>query len=168
MGFSYGNLISTANISGHYISRVDDGTSDFSVLDLGVLTVPPFPVPETATRDNLILRHRWYGILGTSGTYSFQQDWIMLLPVSEGMVYGSGSWQAGTGVLMDSRSRVPGVYVVGSSDEIVRSPLEAIQGRPPEAHPDGMRLWMAFGTEFPIDGSHTATLTYVPRWLQVG
>ena len=93
----------------------------------------------------------------------------MLMPIDQGSMYVSKT--AGTDtVLIDSRSQPSGAYLLDGSDVATSYPDQQL-GSPIYAHPDGTRVYFAFGSgstnTWVIAHGATVKVTVVPRYLYV-
>ena len=165
IGYSYGDITKDPSAQGDY--QVMSGSA-FAIYDLGSLTIPPLITPDNATSGPLALRLALYADGDGTSTTVMEVDWVMLLPVD----FGSGfvSKTSGTDVvLVDSMSPgFKGLSLLDASDVIQSVPANQL-GKPPEAHPDGTRLYFAYdeGTAAAIALDAQVSITYVPRFLQV-
>ena len=93
-------------------------------------------------------------------------DWVALMPIDYGSIYVSKT-DAANVLLIDSMSKVKGLYIMNASDVVQSFPTNQL-GRAPEAHPKGTRIFMV-GQDSNYDGTETFTvsITYRPRFLYV-
>ena len=166
MGYAYGGVTSDPNQDDHYTAVATTDTA-FSIKTIGVITVPPVQTPTGGTEATLTLRLAIYHDDDTVATdIDLDFDWVFLLPVDDGMAYVNKTSAADV-VWADSRSTLQAIYIMDSSDVVQSIPANQL-GRPPEAHPDGTRLYFVSDDgNADIDDAFTVKVTYLPRHLQV-
>ena len=166
MGYSYGGVTSDPNQNDHYTAVATTDTA-FSIKTIGVITIPPVQTPTGGTEATLTLRLAIYHDDDTVATdIDLDFDWVFLLPVDDGMAYVNKTSAADV-VWADSRSTLQAIYIMDSSDVVQSIPANQL-GRPPEAHPDGTRLYFVSDDgNADIDDAFTVKVTYLPRHLQV-
>jgi hypothetical protein len=145
-------------------------TSNFEILDLGTLTIPPVSTPDNQTEANLLIKV--FGQWRTSRAMRENQEWywyldfIMLMPVDFGSNYISKT-DAADVVLLDSMSEVKGAYLLNTSNVVQTFPNNQL-GRSSEAHPDGTRVYfLAQNGNYTAADTFTVSITYRPRFLHV-
>ena len=160
-GYSYGGFTKDPSGTTDYVGMTH---TDFRIKDLGVLSIPPTIVPAASTIGTFTLRIAMFESTGTAGTIDI--DWVMLLPVDQGMAYCNKTSGADV-VMADSRTIPRAIYLLNSTDVLQSAPANQ-QGEPPEAHPKGSRYYFVSddGTA-DIDDGWSVSFTYLPRWLQV-
>ena len=93
----------------------------------------------------------------------------MLVPIDMGGIYLSKT-SATDVVLIDSRSKPNGTYILNSADVVQSFPSNQL-GTPPTAHPKGSRIYFAFGAgatnTWVIASGAKVKVTVVPRFLYV-
>ena len=140
------------------------------LLDLGTLTIPPVATPDNQTEASLdLIVHEYH--TDTTTIQAAQElywliDWVALMPIDYGSIYVSKT-DAANVLLIDSMSKVKGLYIMNASDVVQSFPTNQL-GRAPEAHPKGTRIFMV-GQDSNYDGTETFTvsITYRPRFLYV-
>ena len=140
------------------------------ILDLGTLTIPPVATPDNQTGASLdLIVHEYH--TDTTTIQAAQElywliDWVALMPIDYGSIYVSKT-DAANVLLIDSMSKVKGLYIMNASDVVQSFPTNQL-GRAPEAHPNGTRIFMV-GQDSAYDGTETFTvsITYRPRFLYV-
>ena len=156
--------MSTENLSADEVSKPE-------ILDLGAVVIPPIATPEGKTAGTFTLIVH----MGTNDGVLMQAqqecywylDWVQLLPVDHGSNYTSKT--AATDVLLlDSISKVKGLYILNTSDVLQSFPTNQL-GRSPMAHPEGTRIYMvAQDDDYTGDSEYfTVGITYRPRYLYV-
>ena len=146
------------------------GSSNDQVLDLGTLTIPPIAAPDNQTEASIdIIVHEYVNAIRSiqaGQEIYFQIDWVALMPIDYGSIYVSKT-DAADVLLVDSMSRVKGVYIMNTSNVVQSFPTNQL-GRAPQAHPNGTRLFMV-GQDSDYTGTETYTvsITYRPRFLHV-
>ena len=153
--------------------------SNFEILDLGTLTIPPVASPANQTEASLVLKifNHWKGgrEFQTNQEIQWYTDFIFLMPIDFGAVYTTKT-DASDVVLLDSMSDVKGLYLLNSSSVVQSFPNNQL-GRSPEAHPDGTRVYIlaqgyddtggAQHTQYTAADTFTVSVTYRPRFLNV-
>jgi len=144
------------------------------LLDLGTITVPTIKSPAGLTSQAFDIRV-YMGTTASNATGNGEAiewflDAVMLMPIDQGSVYVSKT--AGTDlVLIDSRSKPSGVYLLNTSTEVAESYPANQLGSPIFAHPDGTRIYFVFGTgatnTWVIADATTVKVTIIPRYLYV-
>ena len=140
------------------------------ILDLGTLTIPPVATPDNQTEASLdLIIHEYH--TDTTTIQAAQElywliDWVALMPIDYGSIYVSKT-DAANVLLIDSMSKVKGLYIMNASDVVQSFPTNQL-GRAPQAHPNGTRIFMV-GQDSAYDGTETYTvsITYRPRFLYV-
>ena len=145
-------------------------TSNFEILDLGTLTIPPVASPDNQTEASLLLKI--FGEWRTTRTMQQNQEWywyldfVMLMPVDFGSAYVSKT-DAADVVLFDSMSQIKGAYLLNTSDVVQSFPSNQL-GKPPEVHPDGTRVYfLGQNGNYTQADTFTVSVTYRPRFLHV-
>jgi hypothetical protein len=143
------------------------------LLDLGTVTIPAIKSPTGITGQSFKI-NIWSGTNATNAMANGQKleyflDAVMLMPIDQGSMYVSKT--AGTDtVLIDSRSQPSGAYLLDGSDVATSYPDQQL-GSPIYAHPDGTRVYFAFGSgstnTWVIAHGATVKVTVVPRYLYV-
>jgi len=161
MGYAYGGVTVDPSVAAHYQST---SSSTFVMLNLGVLNVPPVAIPIGTTGGSLTLRLALYA--DAIGNTTAEVDSVELHPIDQGSVYCSKT-SATDVVWADSRSDIKGVYLLNTSD-VVQSFLATQVGSPPQAHPEGTRLYFRSddGAADVADGFKVA-VTVMPKLLHV-
>jgi len=145
-------------------------TSNFEIIDLGTITIPPVASPDNQTEAALVLKifNHW----ATQRTIREDQeiqwwtDFVFLMPVDFGSAYISKT-DAADVVLLDSMSDVKGAYLLNTSDVVQSFPNNQL-GRSSEAHPDGTRVYvLAQNGNYTQGDTFTVSVTYRPRFLHV-
>ncbi len=88
VGWTYGDATKAPTEADSEFYRPDAGNNTWQTLDLGEITLPPLPESEIASNNEITLRIYVHAIEATPGgnTNLAQLDWIMLLPIDEGVV----------------------------------------------------------------------------------
>ncbi len=145
-------------------------TSNFEILDLGTITIPPVSSPDNQTEASLVLKifNHW----ATTRTMQDGQEWqwwtdfVFLMPIDFGSNYVSKT-DAADVVLIDSMSSPKGLYLLNTSDVVQSFPNNQL-GRSPEAHPDGTRVYfLAQDGNYTQADTFTVSIRYRPRYLHV-
>lgn len=190
MSYTYGGFTllddtSPDTTSFVYMGAITDRTlaentlSNFEILDLGTLTIPPVASPANQTEASLVLKifNHWKGgrVFQTNQEIQWYTDFIFLMPIDFGAVYTTKT-DASDVVLLDSMSDVKGLYLLNSSSVVQSFPNNQL-GRSPEAHPDGTRVYIlaqgyddtggAQHTQYTAADTFTVSVTYRPRFLNV-
>ena len=190
MSYTYGGFTllddtSPDTTSFVYMGAITDRTlaentlSNFEILDLGTLTVPPVASPDNQTEASLVLKifNHWKGsrVFQTNQEIQWYTDFIFLMPIDFGAVYTTKT-DASDVVLLDSMSEVKGLYLLNSSSVVQSFPNNQL-GRSPEAHPSGTRVYIlaqgyddtggAQHTQYTAADTFTVSVTYRPRFLNV-
>jgi hypothetical protein len=143
------------------------------LLDLGTINIPPIGTPEGQTGADFVLKI----FLGTNAANSsdnsdyleFYTDAFMLVPIDFGGLYLSKD-SAQDVVLLDSRSKNKAAYILDTSNVVQSFPSNQL-GTMPTAHPEGTRLYFAFGenadNDWVIASGAAVSVTVVPRFLYV-
>ena len=167
MGYSYGNLSTITPTSTSQFADIPSSQTGFRILDLGLLLLPPVPVPVGATAGTLTLRLSAYKV--TTATGNLDVDYIFLMPVGQGYLYGTKA-NAQDVLLSDSASPLQALYIMDTADVALGVPANQL-GSPPEVHPQATRLYLladqATNTGS-IGHSWTVTAILTPRYLNVG
>jgi len=144
--------------------------SNFTLLDLGTITIPPIGTPANQTAASLVLIVHQY--LNTAFTLQHRQeiqwntDYVMLMPIDYGANYTSKT-DAADVILLDSMSDTKGMYLLDASDVVQSFPSNQL-GRSPEVHPDGTRIYiLAQNGTYTIADTFGLSVTYRPRFLHV-
>jgi len=144
--------------------------SNFTLLDLGTITIPPIGTPADQTAASLVLIVHQY--LNTAFTLQHRQeiqwntDYVMLMPIDYGANYTSKT-DAADVILLDSMSDTKGMYLLDASDVVQSFPSNQL-GRSPEVHPDGTRIYiLAQNGTYTIADTFGLSVTYRPRFLHV-
>ena len=168
-----------------YMGAVTDRTlaentlSNFEILDLGTITVPPVASPDNQTEASLVLKifNHWKGsrVFQTNQEIQWYTDFVFLMPIDFGGAYTSKT-DASDVILLDSMSEVKGLYLLNASNVVQSFPNNQL-GRSPEAHPDGTRVHIlaqgyddtggAQHTQYTAADTFTVSITYRPRFLHV-
>ena len=130
-----------------------------------MLTIPPVETPISATLGTFTIRFALYAS-ATAGGYA-HVDWVMLLPIDQGMSYVNKTSAADV-VMIDSHSTPQAAYLLNTSNVLQSIPANQV-GSPPEAHPQGARLYFVgsgAGTGSIANG-WTVAVTYISRYLHV-
>lgn len=165
MGYSYAGVTRDPVSSSHY-KDIASGPPFRGIFDIGILTMPPIETPASASGGTLSYRLAMH-IATAAGSSRVGVDYVMLMPVDDGFVYGS----KGTGqqvVLVDSMSR-PQALALLSTIDVLQSIPSNQQGQAPELHPAGSRFYF-LGQNTPsgsIGAGWDVTIIYQPRYLQV-
>jgi hypothetical protein len=166
MGFAYGGVTYDPSVLSHY-TQID--RNGMSLYDFGAITIPPTPLPDGATVGTVTLRlHIIMGDL-TYASRNVDVDWIMLMPIDFGYVYGDKA--TGTDVLViDSISKPPQLGRWDTSDVFQERPVQ--EGTPPLVDPDGTRIYMLVDDKSTSDYSITdggeVTVRIIPQYLNIG
>ena len=161
--------LSTETVSGGTLSSRD-------LLDLGTITIPPIKTPENMTAPTLSIKvfTRLADAtddinIDVNQVLSSYLDFIFLMPVDFGANYASKATGTDT-YLIDSMSRVKGLYIIDGSDVVQSFPSNQL-GRSPEIHPDGTRIYLlakdSTAQFHDIADTFTLNLKYRPRFLHV-
>ena len=161
VGYTYGGFTKDPSGTTDYVAMAH---SDFRIKDLGVLTIPPVVVPAATTIGTFTVRLAMFESTGTVGTLNV--DWVMLLPVDQGMAYCNKT-NATDVIMVDSRTIPNSIYLLNSTDVLQSAPANQV-GESPQVHPKGSRYYMV-SDDGTADIAHgwTVALTYVSQWLQV-
>ncbi len=163
IGFAYGAITSTPSVAAQYTAV--EGSA-YHILDLGVIRVPPIRTPDNMTDATITLRVAIYDA-GTGEEDSVLAiDWLMLLPVDDGAgIINKTSAQ--DVVLGDSLSDLHQWTMIDTSS-VVQSLPQSQAGMPPEAHPEGTRIYFVSddGAADIADG-WTIKATVEPRFLSI-
>ena len=184
LSYSYGDftlLSDTAPDTTSFVAltteTVSGGTlSSRDLLDLGTITIPPIKTPENMTAPTLSIKvfTRLADAtddinIDVNQVLSSYLDFIFLMPVDFGANYASKATGTDT-YLIDSMSRVKGLYIIDGSDVVQSFPSNQL-GRSPEIHPDGTRIYMlakdSTAQFHDISDTFTLSLKYRPRFLHV-
>ena len=184
LSYSYGDftlLSDTAPDTTSFVAltteTVSGGTlSSRDLLDLGTITIPPIKTPENMTAPTLSIKvfTRLADAtddinIDVNQVLSSYLDFIFLMPVDFGANYASKATGTDT-YLIDSMSRVKGLYIIDGSDVVQSFPSNQL-GRSPEIHPDGTRIYMLAKDSTAqfndISDTFTLSLKYRPRFLHV-
>jgi hypothetical protein len=148
-----------------------DEVSNPEILDLGSVVIPPIATPEGQTAGTFtLIVHEGINadqILMAAQEIYWYIDWVQLLPVDHGSNYTSKT--AATDVLLlDSISKVKGLYILNTSDVLQSFPTNQL-GRSPMAHPEGTRIYMVGQDDDYVGDAeyYTVSITYRPRYLYV-
>jgi hypothetical protein len=143
------------------------------LLDLGTVTIPAIKSP-TGVTGQAVKINIWSGTNATNAIANTQRvewflDAVMLMPIDSGSMYVSKTAATDT-ILIDSRSQPTGAYILDGSDVATNYPDNQL-GSPIFAHPDGSRIYFAFGSgatnTWVIAHGATVKATVVPRYLYV-
>lgn len=164
IGYAYGAITQTPSVAAEYQSVAG---STFYLQDMGTINVPPVETPVGATLGSYTIRIAVYSADATNFDDSLQFDWLMLLPVDFGSAYASKTAETDV-VLIDSRSPLRALALLDTSNVLQSFPASQ-GGDPPEAHPDGTRVYMHSddGGGATITDSFHVSITYLPRYLSV-
>jgi len=148
-----------------------DEVSNPEILDLGSVVIPPIATPEGQTAGTFTLIVHEATSVDLSINYGqeiyWYIDWVLLLPVDHGSNYVSKT--AATDVLLlDSMSKIKGLYILNTSDVVQSFPTNQL-GRSPMAHPEGTRIYMVGQDDDYVGDAEyfTVSITYRPRYLYV-
>jgi len=163
VGYAYGDITSDPSVAADYQAA---SGSEFHILDLGTLTIPPLTIPDNMTIGSFTVRLAVYSAEASNYDDELRLDWVFLVPVDFGSGYVSKSIAQDV-ILGDSISDTHR-YVLLNTSDVVQSAPAAQGGDPPEAHPAGTRLYFVSddGAADKDDG-WTVSLTYEPRFLSV-
>ena len=177
MSYSYGafTLLDDTNPStANFTAFASSATAQVGhLLDLGTINIPPIGTPEGQTGADFVLKI----FLGTNAANSsgngdyleFYTDAFMLLPIDFGGLYLSKDSSQDV-VLLDSRSKNKAAYILNTSNVVQSFPSNQL-GTMPTAHPEGTRLYFAFGenadNDWVIASGAAVSVTVVPRFLYV-
>ena len=163
VGYTYGSVTQLPTSTLDYLA-FGTGTVATAIADLGLITIPPIVTPIDGTVGTFTLKVCWWAA-GNINNSSLDLDWVMLLPADEGMVYGTKASNADR-VLVDSRSRPKGIYLMTTGNVVQAFPQQ--QGQAPEIHPKGSRIYfITNGGTADVASGFTVTVAYVPRFLQM-
>jgi len=163
IGYAYGGVTKDPAVAADY-TTINVATGH--IIDIGTLTVPPVATPGGGTVGTLTLRLAMYPKSGPSYTDRVWFDWVMLMPVDNGFAYLNKTLATNI-VWADSRSNPKGLYIMNSADVIQSFPADQV-GRPPEAHPEGTRVYFVSDDgAADIADKWTIGITYLPKFLQV-
>ena len=141
--------------------------TQYEVIDLGELVLPPVSVPDGFTAPTFDLRI--HGTLDypttTAWTSNLNMDWridyIFLLPIDEGAAIVD-SVQSSDRILIDSLSDTPGVYLLNGSDVIQQ--FATFTGGPLDIGPEDTRIYvLRDDTGDPSNIQFRLTPSYVPQ-----
>ena len=165
MGWAYGGITEDPSIARDYASIVA-GTTEWHLLDIGSLVIPPAEAPDGATIGTFTLRLAFFRTAGT-GVTNFDCDYIHLLPVDFGSAYTSKA-SAVDVVVVDTISRLQALSIWNTSDVYQSTPEQ--EGTMPFGDPGGTRLYFAFdnGTDAAISDGAKVALRYVPQHMVIG
>jgi len=145
-------------------------TSNFEIIDLGTLTIPPVASPDNQTEASLVLKifNHWMGsrVFQENQEVQWWTDFVFFMPVDFGSAYVSKT-DAADVVLFDSMSQIKGAYLLNASDVVQSFPSNQL-GKPPEVHPDGTRVYfLGQNGNYTQADTFTVSVTYRPRFLHV-
>ena len=179
LSFTYGGftLLDDTNPStANFAAMQTDSSADIGhLLDLGTITIPPVGIPVGATGASLILKVFYDMSAGNATAHGENVQWmvdaLMLMPIDSGGMFVTKT-HATDVILIDSRSKPQGAYILNTSDVVQSFPTNQL-GSPPTVHPSGTRVYLTFthGSNrtniWTIAHGAKVTATVVPRYLYV-
>ena len=140
VGYAYGGNTSDPSVAADYQSVAG---STFEKLDIGELVIPPSHLPENATIGTYTIRIAIYSAEASNYDDGLQIDSVWLEAVDRGTIYVTKSSAADV-ILIDGFSEDAPVARLNTSNVLQGIPGGGSGGTPPEAHPDGTRLYFGF------------------------
>ena len=162
-GYTYGGVTCDPSLAAEFV-QANDGA--YGIVDLGTIQLPPADTPDNITAGSVTLRLHFYDE-GSATDTKPQVDWVMLLPVDFGAAIIKAKTSAADIVLLDSISDRHVIALINSSDVLQSMPASAV-GSPPEAHPEGTRVYFhSDDGAADIDDGFTVAVTLEQRFLSL-
>lgn len=146
--------------------------SGHSILDLGVINIPPIKTPTAMTTGTFTLKifERWVGgdtTISSGLLVGWYLDAVFLLPIDFGANYLTKT-SATNIILLDAWSNPRRTWLINASDVVLSAPA-VHRGSTPELHPDGTRVYFACmdSNDPTITDGWTVSTKYRPRFLEV-
>ncbi len=169
LGYVFGGK-TVVPISGGEVLLPSDDT-DWHILDMGELSIPPAGLPESAfTPPDLDIRAYFVATADAAQAGDFDQndfidcsiDWLFLLPVDESVVVASVNAAAPNRLYTSAISDSPGVWVLTESDVV--SSVPDFNGGPLQIGPEDTRLYyLKDDTGDPSSVSSKLLIEYEPQ-----
>ena len=163
MGHAYGGVTVDPSVASDYADIATSKTG-WHILDIGTLVVPPASLPDGATIGTLTLRLTMYS---ADGAGDLDVDWILLLPVDEGVAYATKT--AGTDVVViDTITNLASLSLWNISNVFQSRPEQ--RGGMITVDPGGTRIYLVDddGSDAGITEGWKVSAKVVPQYLNVG
>ncbi len=163
VGWTYGTKTYTPDVSqSEYYSNAT--ANIYETLDLGRLTIPPFPKSNIIPNNNFTLNlfALTKKTLGAAGSYDWTADYLTLLPTDEGITI-IPSVKPTDQIAIDGIADPPQVYILSSGGTINAFP--DYRGEPFTLGRENTRIYM-----LKSDGTattFTSDITFQPQFLSI-